>query len=304
MAKSNGGVGEPDGLSVADLLDCPSDWSDWMSEHDFPPLAQLRLAALLLRELSVVTLVNRLAPALIAVDAAGQEMLAKEFDDPAASGETVPGFEDWLAAWDDGDGAPYTTAVIDVLQQLATTPDLRHFADVVQEPSMDGTVLLWFLLKGIRRWVWGDGQRDDLAEDARWLFDLLFSERVTRDPLATLFAFLYERHRRGHGSRWLPLEDDIALKHDHDLHFDASHPLTVSQDLILHLAASPVFEPAPRLSNLLSFDPRAWPEAATGIANLRRSGLLSATGFAATPLGKKWTASAQRRPANGRGRAN
>lgn len=275
-----------DGVSLAELLDRPNPWSDWLNEEDFPPLAQLRFAALLLRELPVATLVDRLAPALIAADQESQEVLAEDLASQPVAGDVVFGFEDWLVSWDDRNGEPYTAAVRDVLRQVATTADLRRFAEIAQHRSLDATTLLWFLLGGIRRWVHGDGERDDLADDARWLFDLLGGECVSRDPLGTLFSFLYERHRRGRGQGWLPIDGDLALEQDGALFLDLSQPLIVSEDLILGHAASAAHKPALRLSDLLSFDPRAWPQAATGIADLRRRGLLSTKGYQATPRGR------------------
>lgn len=273
-----------DGVSVAELLDCPSPWSDWLSEADFPPLAQLRFAALLLRELPVATLVERLAPALIAADEEGQEGFAADLADCSVPDDAVFGFEHWLASWEDRNGEPYTAAVHDVLRQVADTPDLHRFAEIARRRSLDATTLLWFLLGGIRRWVWGDGERDDLADDARWMFDLLGGERVSRDPLGTLFAFLYERHRRRRGQGWLPIDGDLVLEQDGELFLDFSQPMMVSEDLIVGHSAN---NPAPQLSDLLSFDPRAWPQAAIGIADLRQRGLLSIKGYQATLRGRE-----------------
>lgn len=280
--------------SIGALLREPNPWSAWMSDDEQPPLSGVRYTALLLRELSVRRLVDRLAPALLAADAAGQSIVERVLrKNPLGEGETF-GFETWLHIWDTEARDPYEQAVRDTAKALGTTDDLRLFGTIMAKPETDPAAVLWFLLKGIRYWALED---DDLlgqiGEEAVWLVELLLDDladedvRGDDDPLAQLFAHLYRRFQANTGHRTQPLPLEYVSETGHALTFVGDDAPASFDPGILLSAARDKGDQATRLSDLLGQSARHWPQAASDIRSLRQRGLLEPTGFEATPAGRE-----------------
>lgn len=277
----------PQSLSIASLLEQPSPWSDWMENKDIAPLSSWRLAAVLLRELPVETVINRIAPALMSADVEGQKLVVAHLHDMPMPAGIVFGFEHWLDFWSYDGRAPYEAALGEVLTRLDGSPDIRLFAEVASDRFGDMTTLLWFLLGAVQSWaLWDDDDRIDPA--ARWLVKLYADDPGSSDPLALLFAYFYERFRASGGCETQPLPEELAVSQESgDFQLDDSARLPSTEDAVM--AAASIFEPherGPSLLDVLSIDPRSWPESAGRIASLRKQGLMSSTRFALTPVGR------------------
>ncbi|MBB3348827.1 hypothetical protein [Sphingomonas sp. BK069] len=106
-----------------------------MSDDEQPPLSGVRYTALQLRELSVRRLVDHLAPALLAADAAGQAIVERVLrENPLGKGETF-GFETCLHIWDIEARDPYEQTVQDTAKALGNTDDLRLFGTIMARPE-------------------------------------------------------------------------------------------------------------------------------------------------------------------------
>ncbi len=280
--------------SIGALLRELNPWSAWISDNEQPPLSGVRYTALLLRELSVRRLVDRLAPALLAADAAGQAIVERALrENPLGEGETF-GFDTWLHIWDIEAREPYEQAVRDTAKALGDTDDLRLFGTIMAKPETDAMAVLWFLLKGIRyRALEDEDLPGQIGEEAVWLVELLLDDLVDEDawsdddPLALLFAHLYRRFQANTGHRTQPLPLEYVGENGHILAFDDDDAPASFDAGILLSAARAKGGQATQLSDLLGQSARHWPQAASDIRSLRRKGLLEPTGFEATPAGRK-----------------
>lgn len=278
--------------SIGALLREPNPWSAWMSDDEQPPLSGVRYTALLLRELSVRRLVDHLAPALLAADAAGQAIVERVLrENPLGEGEAF-GFETWLHIWDIEARDPYEQAVRDTAKALGNTDDLRLFGTIIAKPETDPAAVLWFLLKGIRyRALEDEDLLGQIGEEAVWLVELLLDDLADEDawgdddPLALLFAHLYRRFQANTGHRTQPLPLEYVSENGHVLTFDDEDTPASFDAGILLSAARDKGGQATRLSDLLGQSARHWPQAASDIRSLRRRGLLEPTGFETTPAG-------------------
>lgn len=278
--------------SIGALLREPNAWSAWMSDDEQPPLSGVRYTALLLRELSVRRLVDHLAPALLAADAAGQAIIERVLrENPLGEGETF-GFEAWLHIWDIEARGPYEQAVRDTAKSLGNTDDLRLFGTIMARPETDPVAVLWFLLKGIRyRALEHDELLGQIGEEAVWLIELLLNDLADEDawgggdPLALLFAHLYRRFQANTGHRTQPLPAEYVDETGHVLAFDNDDAPASFDAGILLSAAHAKGGRATQLSDLLGQSARHWPQAASEIRSLRQKGLLEPIGCEATPAG-------------------
>lgn len=276
--------------SIGALLREPNPWSAWMSDDEQPPLSGVRYTALLLRELSVRQLIDHLAPALLAADAAGQAIVERVLrENPLGEGETF-GFETWLHIWDIEARDPYEQAVRDTANALGTTDDLRLFGTIMAKPETDPAAVLWFLLKGIRYWALEDEDiPGQISDEAVWLIELLLDDLADEDddPLAPLFAHLYRRFQANTGHRTQPLPVAYVGENGHVLAFDGDDAATSFHAGILLSAARDKGGETTRLSDLLGQSARHWSQAASDIRSLRQKGLLEPAGFEVTPAGRE-----------------
>lgn len=278
--------------SVSALLHQPNPWSEWMSEHDHEPLIGLRYMALVLRELPVPWLVERLAPALLEADRKGQQLVDQHLLDQPMPKEVVFGFEHWLYFWNQDGRIPYETALLEVVRAIGGTDDLRLFSTAMTSGMTDPTELLWFLLNGIAGWAKWEGDPRLFQPDAAWLIEL-FAEGLEetanwpkQDPLGVLFAFLYSRFRASTSHPTLPVPNDSVSGEDQGRYFSSGTAPCTSTDEVLLAVTSVLDEDDPTLSEVLGDDARIWPKVASNIGSLRRSGLLSTTSLQATPSGR------------------
>ena len=277
--------------SVSALLRQPNPWLDWMSDTDHEPLSTLRFMALMLRELPVPWLIDRLAPALEAADRDGQRLLEQQLRDyPMPDGVTF-GFEHWLSFWDQGGSTPYDEALMDVVDGIGGSEDLAVFSAAMTRDAVDPTELLWFLLNGMAEWAAYNGDPFAVSKDGAWLAELLtegLEETVdwpNQDPLGVLFAYLYGRFRELTDHTTMPIPRDFAPRDDTADYFSSRAPKPASEGRLLRSITSEVGKPAPSLFEILGDDARNWPEVATIVGSLRRQGLLSTTSLHATPAG-------------------
>lgn len=278
--------------SISALLREPNPWSAWMSDDEQPPLSGMRYTALLLRELSVRRLVDRLAPALLAADTMGRAIVERVLrENPLAEGETF-GFETWLHIWDIEARGPYEQAVRDTAKALGNTDDLRLFGTIMGRPETDPAAVLWFFLKSIRYWALEDEELlGQINEEAVWLVQLLLDDLAEEDawgdddPLALLFAHLYRRFQANTAQRTQPLPMEYVSENGHVLAFDDDDAPASFDAGILLSAARDKGGQATRLSELLGQSARHWPQAASDIRSLRQKGLLEPTSFETTPAG-------------------
>jgi hypothetical protein len=278
--------------SVSVLLREPNPWADWMNDREHEPLIGLRYMALVLRELPVPWLIERLAPALLDADAEGQQLLEQHLRDAPMPKSVVFGFEHWLSFWDFDGREPYEKAVLEVVGAIDGTDDLRLFSKAMTSDAIDQTELLWFLLNGMAEWAAWNDDPQAVGQGGAWLVELLsegLEETVDwpkKDPLGVFFAFLYNRFRGSTLHPTMPIPSDFVSREDPGQYFSAGSVALTSDDKVLLAVTSTLDEPDLKLNDVLGDDARIWPRVAGSISSLRRSGLLSTTSLRATPAGK------------------
>ena len=248
--------------------------------------------ALVLRELPVPWLVERLAPVLLEADREGQQLVEQHLLDEPMPKNVVFGFEHWLSFWNQDGRIPYETALLEVVRGIGGTKDLKLFSKAMTSGMTDLTELLWFLLNGVAEWAKWSGDPEDVGQDAAWVIEL-FAEGLEetvdwpkQDPLGVLFAFLYSRFRESTSHPTMPVPSDFTSGEDQSRYFNGGAAPYTSADKVLLAVTSVLYEPDPKLSDVLGDDARIWPKVAANIGSLRRGGLLSTTTFQATPSGR------------------
>lgn len=278
--------------SVTALLRQPNPWSEWMNDRDHEPLISLRFMALVLRELPVPWLIDRLAPALLAADRQGQQLVEQHLRDEPMPKGAVFGFEHWLSFWDQGGRIPYEHALLKVVQMIGGTDDLELFSEAMTSGMTDATELLWFLLNGVAEWAAWNGDPCAVKQDAGWLIELLSegleetADWPKKDPLGILFAFLYARFRASTSHPTRPIPSDFMSGEDQGRYFNGGTAPHTSDEKVVLAITSMLYGLNPKLPDVLGDDARIWPNVATNIGSLRRAGLLSTTSLKATPLGR------------------
>lgn len=262
--------------SVSALLRQPNDWSAWMNDTDHDALIGLRYMALVLRELPVPWLIERLAPALLEADREGQQLVEQHLAEEPMPKGVVFGFEHWLSFWNQDGRIPYETALLEVVRAIGGTEDLKLFSKAMTSGMTDPTELLWFLLNGVAEWTRWSGDLEDVRHDAAWLIELFAegSEETVdwskQDPLGVLFAFLYSRFRTSTCHPTMPVPSDLSSGEDQSRYFNGGAAPYTSADKVLLAVTSVLYEPDPKLSDILGDDARIWPKVAANIGSLRR----------------------------------
>ena len=277
-------------VSVADLLAAKNPWADWLDWRDegaIGPLSPWRFAALLLRDVPIAPVINRLGVALMAADPGAQELVDDFLDDLPLPDHVVFGFEHWLEVWNHENGMGYAQTAHDLLTDLKDTRDAALLASMIARGDTDATTELWFILGAAQRWTASTCDPRKIEPGALWLFDL-FMEHADDDPLDVLFGYLYGRYRDRGTRPTRPMPERIEGRDwpDQSL-LDDSEPTTGTAESTL-LAAAGEHEltgGAPSFARIFESDPRSWPQRAGHVSALRTQGFLSGTGFTPTATG-------------------
>lgn len=275
--------------SVADLLQQPNIWADWMVGNKIGSLSTWRLVALLLRDVPVEQAVDRLAPALLQVDGEAQRHVIQYMHQCWIPEGEVFGFEQWLELWEFGGVAIYGEAATRTVSRLGGSADVEFLKSILTDDVVEPLALLWFLLNAVQAWAASGNDFEQVTPAARWLVELFDGENGSRDPLGVLLAWLYNRFRGSGHCETKPLPTELTiLEETHSLHYDSSSRASRSEEDVLwqsHQTAH--FEKrAPTLADILGDDARSWPEAAVKLGALRKQGLVSASRFSLTPRGQ------------------
>lgn len=292
-------------VSIARLTAKPNVWADWLGD-EIGGLHWMRYAAVLLRDMPVADVVNRIAPALLAADDEAQAAILESLAEyPLEEGEAF-GFEHWLAFWDNwaneedaDDVVDRVLAYAEHVRRAATTfdgsPDIRLFAEYAAAMHDRERPLLWFLLNGIRAWAREEPPLEDIEPENRWLVTVepaWWLRSRNHDGLGLLYAYMYERFRSGGRCPAQPLPDGFSIEPDDDVDEECGPmPLgetgTLAQAVFFDKRGLPDLfgqqqEPLPML---LHDDPRTWTKHAGNTRRLRAKRLLQAGGFTPTATG-------------------
>ena len=274
-------------VSVADLLAAKNPWADWLDEDVLGPLSPWRFAALLLRDVPIAPVINRLGTALMAADAEAQELNERYLSDIPMPDDVVFGFEHWLEVWNLELGMGYAEAAHDLLTSLTDTRDAALLASAIAGGDTDATTELWFVLGAVQRWVETGGDPRKVEPGAIWLFKL-FMEHADDDPLEVLFRYLYGRFRDGTNRPTRPMPERIEGRNwpDQSLLDDSVSSGGTTESMLLAAAGEhELTGGAPSFASIFASDPRSWPQRAGHVSALRKQGFLSGTGFTPTATG-------------------
>ena len=197
----------PSAISVADLLSAANPWADWLDPDEIGALSTWRLAAMLLRDVPVEQVINRLGPALTKGEIESRfwiDHYLRRFPLPDAE---VFGFEHWLEIWDKDGSLGFGQAACAALRDLDGSPDIRLFADMVNDLDVEHTPLLWFLLGGIQHWVQEGGDLARVNRDAFWLAELYDTPGEWNHQLEALKRYFYSRFASEKSQRTRPLAE-------------------------------------------------------------------------------------------------
>lgn len=211
----------PTAISVADLLSAANPWADWFDPDEISTLSTWRLAAVLLRDVPAEQVINRLGPALTKAEIESWfwiDHYLRRFPLPDAE---VFGFKHWREIWDKDGTLGFGQAACAALRDLDGSPDIRLFADVVNDLDVEHSPLLWFLLGGIQHWVQEGGDLAQVNHAALWLAELYDTPGEWNDQLEALKGHLYSRFASDNSRRTRPLaEGSIAHFKQGELHVD------------------------------------------------------------------------------------
>ena len=214
-------VPAPSAISVADLLSAANPWADWLDPDDIGALSTWRLAAVLLRDAPVEQVINRLGPALTKAEIESRfwiDHYLRRF--PLPNGAAF-GFEHWLEIWSKDGTLGFGQATCSALRDLDGSPDIRLFAEVVNDFDVEHTPLLWFLLGGVQHWVQEGGDLAWVDRDALWLAELYDTSGEWNDQLEVLMRHFYSRFASDNSQRTRPLaEGSVAHFKQGELHDD------------------------------------------------------------------------------------
>lgn len=217
----------PTAMSVADLMSAANPWADWFDPDEIGALSSWRLAAMLLRDVPVEQVINRLGPALTKAEIESRfwiDHYLRRFPLPDAE---VFGFEHWLEIWGKDGTLGFGQATCSALRDLDGSPDIRLFAEVVNDFDVEHTPLLWFLFGGIQHWVQEGGDLARVDRDALWLARLYDTPGEWKDQLEALKRYFYSRFAAEKLHRTPPpAEGSVAHSMHGELHDDQGAPLT------------------------------------------------------------------------------
>ena len=199
--------------TAASLLDEPNDWTDWMAGFDIERLSWMRLAAMLLRDVPVAAVVNRLAAGLAIRQAIQAATVAEAFEDLENKDRREVDWAFWTEHWNGAGRTPFDDLMVELDEVLFAPYDAELKLSMWR--TGDGWVepraFLWFLLSAIRGWAGRTLYVCMVKPGARWLLELHRGDRADADPLAALLAHFYDGFRMAGYAPTRPLPDDLAI---------------------------------------------------------------------------------------------
>jgi hypothetical protein len=169
-------------------------------------------AVLLLRDVSVSDVAEQLMPVLDDMARQVEDVIigAREGRTPVSDGVTI---EEWLVVWNEH-FRHWTDPVREMLQQLAATPDAKHFVAVAMRSNP--VVLLDFVLDAVTAHEHRFGLHQTLrgqAQQLPWIYRLRWDHPKADSSLEALCLCLYARFaaRRSLGTGSAPDTVNIEL---------------------------------------------------------------------------------------------
>ena len=212
---------DPTAMSVADLLSAANPWADWFDPDEIGTLSTWRLAAVLLRDVPVEQVINRLGPALTKAEIESRFWIDHHLRRFPLLHAEVFGFEHWREIWGKDGTLGFGQAASAALRTLDGSPDIRLFAEVVNDFDVEHMPLLWFLLGGVQHWVQEGGDIARVDRDALWLAELYDTPGEWNDQLEALQRYLYSRSASEKLQRTRPLAECSVAHSTYDkLHDD------------------------------------------------------------------------------------
>ena len=199
--------------TASSLLDEPNPWSDWMAGFDVERLSWMRLAAMLLRDVPISVVVNRLATGLAIRQAIQAATVAEAFEDLGDDDRREVDWTFWLEHWNGAGRTPFDDLMVE-LDEVVFAPydaELQLTMWRTGDGSVTPRAILWFLLSAIRGWAARTIYAGTVKPGARWLLDLHRGDRADADPLAALLAHFYDEFRATGYAPTRPLPDDLVI---------------------------------------------------------------------------------------------
>lgn len=159
--------------NLSSIFDQPNVWSDWHASEYIGPLSWVRMAALLMRNVSPETVINALAPALRAMrDEMEAEIIRSSAHPPEDVRYTVD-VDGYRSLFEDS--VPKAFAAF--ITRLEGDADAMWLRERIEQDSVWEESFLWFFLNGIAYASANDQLDLDMVKDeARWLAELEFFE--------------------------------------------------------------------------------------------------------------------------------
>ena len=188
-------------------------WSAWMADYDVECSGWMRRAAMLLRDVPIDVVANRLATWLAVGEASQADFLQAMFELCSEYHDREVDWAFWVECWC-GEGGT-------LLDDVQPQPGMRMFipedagVDLSAiEDGDDGVISLevfWFLLAVIGAWAKRAGDLGGIKPGTRWITELHHGDRAHADPLAALLVHFYDRFRAGGYAPTRPLPDTLAI---------------------------------------------------------------------------------------------
>lgn len=209
------------GSALAACLDQPNPWSAWMGS-DEPAWGSLRFAALMLRDVSVPTMIDLLAPNLERERLLFEGQLTFMIGERGLLRHDEPlTFNRWLVIQYERLTDPFTLAMRATLGQFTAPLDARLFAEtIVDDPTFEPLALLDMLVKSITFWNEGQDETEQVSPENRWLIEL--EPAAKQEGLALLYGHFYNLFRASgiHPCERLPFEYEVFSGDEKSLYLD------------------------------------------------------------------------------------
>lgn len=170
--------------NLSSMLDQPNVWSDWQATLYIGPLSWVRMAALLMRNVSVEEVINALAPPLASIREQMESQIVSYAANPPENTKYSVSYAGYCAYFED----EVPTAFRAFMERLGGNADVRWLRERIQADGVWEQSFLWFFLNGIAHAsVYGNIDIEKIDDDARWLADTEFFEpaRMAADQFLT-----------------------------------------------------------------------------------------------------------------------
>ena len=170
--------------NLSSMLDQPNVWSDWQASLYIGPLSWVRMAALLMRNVSVEEVINALAPPLASIREQMESQIVSYAANPPENTKYSVSYAGYCAYFED----EVPTAFRAFMERLGGNADVRWLRERIQADGVWEQSFLWFFLNGIAHAsVYGNIDIEKIDDDARWLADTEFFEpaRMAADQFLT-----------------------------------------------------------------------------------------------------------------------